>query len=326
MVEKGKTEAGEVTLEHLIPLPVNMLRELDFTEIAIYLVHRGRPVLYKNKGVPVSEEFILELYDRLQNFYIARSDSSLLLGEIEKKLKESFSKEPSVENMREIFTQMSKVVDVMLALPTQENLGIMERFSLDLSNYVENNPSAAYLVAFTVNKDFTTTLHITNVGALVSGFAYHLGFRGDRYNDMVAAAFLHDVGKVKVPDNILKKPGKLSMREFELMKLHTLWGAKVLEENELSKYSHVAKYHHECIDGSGYPEGLAGTKIPIEAQIVQICDVYEALTGVRPYRDPLSPFDALAVMRDEFVLKGKMDKSLYKEFLTFLYKNRYDVV
>ncbi len=326
MVERERAGSGEITLEMLVPLPVEMLKELDFTEIAIYLVHRGRPVLYKNKGVPVSEDFIIELYDRLQNFYIAREDSFLLLGEIEKNLKESFSKDPSPENMKRIFTQMSKVVDVVLALPTKENLGVMEQFSLDLSDYMEKNPSAAYLVAFTVNKDFTTTLHITNVGALVSGFAYHLGFREESYRDIVTAAFLHDVGKVKIPDNILKKPGKLSLREFELMKLHTLWGAKVLEENGLSRYSHVAKYHHERIDGSGYPEGLAGGKIPIEAQIVQVCDVYEALTGVRPYRDPLSPFDALAVMRDEFVLKGKMDKSLYKEFLTFLYKNRYDVV
>lgn len=177
-------------------------------------------------------------------------------------------------------------------------------------------------MAFTLKKDFSTALHTSNVGALVSGFALHQGFQGDEYKRLVIAAFMHDIGKVKVSDSILKKPGKLTDEEFEIMKKHPVWGAQMLKQYDMDQYVTVALCHHEYIDGSGYPAGLKGDKIPDEAKLVQICDIYEALTGIRPYRNSMEPFDALTLLRDQFLKKGKIEKDLYVDFLTFLYKNR----
>ena len=316
------TTAVDVSM--LVPLPVDMLKQIDFTEIAIYLVHGNRPVLYKNRGVPLTDEFLTDLYERLQSFYILRSDTKIVVSEIGKRLQEAFSKPAYLSNVKEIFDQITNLVDMVLTTPSKENLNFVRQFTSDLAEYVEENSNAAYLVAFTVKKDFVTAVHMSNVGALVSGFAYHLGLRGGEYKRLVVAAFLHDMGKTRVPEDILKKPGKLSLREFEVMKKHTVWGAKLLRENGMDEYADVAMYHHEYLDGSGYPEGLKGEKIPFEARIVQICDVYEALTGIRPYRDSMIPFDALRLLRDEFVLKGKIGKDLYSDFLIFLYRNRYD--
>ncbi len=308
----------------LMPLPKEMLKEMDFSEVAIYLIHRGRPVLYKNKGVPLSFDTISDIYDRLDNFYILRSDAKFVVEEIGKKLREAFSKPADLSNMEVVFEQLSHLVDMVLASPTKEQMDFVKGMYYMFADYMESEPQAAYLVAFTIKKDFTTTLHVTNVSVLVAGFAYHLGYRGDRYKDICVSAFFHDIGKVKVPDDILKKPGKLTMREFEIIKRHTVWGAKILKENGFDKHVPVAMYHHEYLDGSGYPEGLTGSRIPEDARLVQICDIYEALTGIRPYRDPLAPYDALSLLRDNFVLKGKVGKDLYSEFLVFLYRNRYD--
>lgn len=109
------------------------------------------------------------------------------------------------------------------------------------------------------------------------------------------ASSLHDIGKIAIPDSILLKPGKLTKEEFEIMKTHTIEGAKMIENidnawDELyDKISYnITRYHHEKYDGKGYPDGLVGDNIPIEAQIVSIADVYDALINERCYKDAFS--------------------------------------
>ena len=121
------------------------------------------------------------------------------------------------------------------------------------------------------------------------------------------ACLLHDIGKVGVPDSILLKPGKLTREEFEIMKQHTTIGAKTLEEayprlhdNSILKMAiDIALYHHERWDGKGYPKGLKGNEIPLAAQIVAICDVYDAIRSVRTYKPAYSHEESLAEIRRE---------------------------
>ncbi len=115
---------------------------------------------------------------------------------------------------------------------------------------------------------------------------------------------LHDIGKLAIPKDILNKPGALDEREWEIMKTHTLRGAEivgqfpVLQENpEWSKIiSDICKYHHERIDGKGYPDGLKGDEIPLHAQVVGVADVYDALTSERPYKYACSHETALRMI------------------------------
>lgn len=135
------------------------------------------------------------------------------------------------------------------------------------------------------------------------------------------ASALHDVGKVGIPDSILLKPGKLTAPEFEVMKSHTVLGGEVLEGlmKDFGEYdmivmgAQVARYHHEWWDGNGYPAGLGGRDIPLAARIVAICDVYDALTSRRVYKDAWSQDDTMKVLSDG---SGKQfDPDLVKIFL-----------
>lgn len=115
-----------------------------------------------------------------------------------------------------------------------------------------------------------------------------------RINIIVAASALHDVGKISIKDSILLKPGRLSADEFEYMKSHTVRGCDILDQidgawdREYARVSYViCRYHHERYDGKGYPDGLSGEDIPIEAQLVSIADVYDALVSDRVYKEAI---------------------------------------
>jgi putative two-component system response regulator len=122
--------------------------------------------------------------------------------------------------------------------------------------------------------------------------------------------FLHDIGKVAVPDAILFKPGRLDEHEWTLMRAHTVKGEEICQPmKSLSSVLPVIRSHHERWDGSGYPDGLRGEQIPLVARILQVADIYDALTTVRPYKSAFSPAEALGMLDDE-VARGWRDAEL----------------
>ncbi len=131
--------------------------------------------------------------------------------------------------------------------------------------------------------------HIRRIGRMSRAMALRLGMPGAHADMLGEAAILHDIGKLAIPDAILKKPGPLTSEEFEVMKTHPVLGAQILKQstNPMLRLAHeVALHHHEHWDGSGYPHGLRGQECTMEARIVGIVDVYDALTGKRVYKEP----------------------------------------
>jgi putative two-component system response regulator len=137
-------------------------------------------------------------------------------------------------------------------------------------------------------KDNETGLHVIRMSRASQIIALAAGFTPDWAETLLNAAPMHDVGKIGIPDAILQKPGKLDAAQWEVMKQHTVIGAEIIGEDgsELLRMARaIALCHHEKWDGSGYPQGLAGTDIPVEARIVAIADVFDALTSERPYKE-----------------------------------------
>jgi len=133
--------------------------------------------------------------------------------------------------------------------------------------------------------DEDTGNHILRVGEYCAALAEKLGYDDKFIREIKLHAMMHDVGKISVPPSILKKPGKLTDEEFEEMKNHTLYGAKILGDHPMLKMSKViALTHHEKIDGSGYPYGLSGDQIPLEGRIMPVADIYDALRNARVYK------------------------------------------
>jgi len=134
-------------------------------------------------------------------------------------------------------------------------------------------------------KDTDTGDHVVRVQLLAEELARSTGVDAERAADIGWSAMLHDVGKLHVPDRILLKPGPLSADEWAIMRRHPVWGAEILAQGEGFEVARrIARWHHENIDGSGYPDGLLGDRIPLEARIVRIADAFDAMTHRRPYQ------------------------------------------
>lgn len=164
--------------------------------------------------------------------------------------------------------------------------------------------------AFGHFRDRETGAHLDRMAHYARLIAQALARNGTVNDEFVEFVFifapLHDIGKIAVADQILLKPGRLSPAEFEMMKRHVSEGVKMVETivasfgidaaHHVDILRNIVRYHHEWYDGSGYLAGLAGEAIPIEARIVSVADVFDALTTRRPYKDPLSNSDACAFL------------------------------
>jgi HD-GYP domain-containing protein (c-di-GMP phosphodiesterase class II) len=132
-------------------------------------------------------------------------------------------------------------------------------------------------------------------------------------NSLIKGAFLHDVGKIAISDNILLKPGKLTFDEFEIMKTHVLHGSEIIRSYEwLSDAVDVVLHHHEKFDGCGYPHGLRGDQIPLNARIFALADVFDALTSRRPYKEPVPVGVSLECMAED--AGSHFDPELFRIF------------
>ena len=147
--------------------------------------------------------------------------------------------------------------------------------------------------------------------------AEKLNFSKEEVEHIRFATPMHDVGKIGIPDRIILKNGRLTRKEFEIVKKHTIIGAEILQNSKaliLKLARDIALYHHEKWDGTGYPEGLKGEAIPVHARIVALCDIFDALTSKRPYKSSY-PVDVSC----EIIKKGKgthFDPALTDIFLS----------
>ena len=144
--------------------------------------------------------------------------------------------------------------------------------------------------------DAYTGMHTRDVVELATAVADHLHLDGDRRRNVEFGALLHDVGKVAIPKAIINKPGPLDAAEWAVMRTHTIEGQRMLDRvgGFMRDVGEIVRSSHERYDGDGYPDGLSGHDIPLEARIIAACDAYDAMTTTRPYRRAMEPAAAAA--------------------------------
>jgi HD-GYP domain-containing protein (c-di-GMP phosphodiesterase class II) len=206
----------------------------------------------------------------------------------------------------------------------RENLLTNEQLELEVqrrtTDIVEREEQIALcLLAAAGYRDQETGAHIRRIGMYAAVVAENIGWSADDVHRIRIAAPMHDIGKIGIPDSVLLKPGALTESEFDVMKKHPTIGAKMLANTGIpmmNMASDIANCHHERWDGSGYPNGLKATDIPVSARITAIVDIYDALVHERVYKPAFTEERALEIMGD---LSGKhIDPNLYKTFLSLL--------
>ena len=166
-------------------------------------------------------------------------------------------------------------------------------------------------------KDEYTQGHSERVAEVSVNIAKYLSLSEREVHDIWLAGLLHDIGKIGIRESVLNKPGKLDAVEWELVRRHPVVAERILcPIDELSEVIRIVRHHHERYDGTGYPDGLKGGRIPLGARILAVADAYDALTSRRPYRDALSQEEALGVIEE--AAGSQFDPVIVRAFLTSL--------
>ena len=194
------------------------------------------------------------------------------------------------------------------------------RSLMRLKRFTDELDSAESIIlslALTVEaRDRYTGGHCERMAAYAAALGIHLGLTTDEVGALRRGGYLHDIGKVAIPDAVLQKAGPLTADEFEIVKQHTTIGDRLCGNlRALRMVRPIVRCHHERADGSGYPDGLGGEDIPLLAQIMSVVDVYDALTTDRPYRPAMSAADACAELEHE-ADRGWRRADLVREFTT----------
>lgn len=163
--------------------------------------------------------------------------------------------------------------------------------------------------------DVFTRKHSENVANITCRLCEYLHLRKSFTVYCTTCAFLHDIGKAFIPPAVLQKPGKLTDEEYEVMKTHTMIGYKMcMEDLKLRPYAIGPKCHHEALNGSGYPDGLKGNQIPLEAQIIKVADEYDAIVSKRQYKSHIGITDTLKILIEN-AQQGKNNRRIVKALI-----------
>ncbi len=205
----------------------------------------------------------------------------------------------------------------LLEAPSTENIRIVKKGIREVVNLIfSDNDTTHHLLRIT-SHDFYTYTHSVTVGVLGIAMAKTLFSKSDGHdmNELGAGFFLHDLGKVYIDQTILNKPGRLTDEEMKDVRRHPALGFKLLNETRqlTEECKQIVLYHHEREDGSGYPKGLKGGELHIYGRICTIADVYDALTSDRPYRERMTPYSALELMRKEMI--NYFQRDLFEKFV-----------
>ncbi|WP_235896674.1 HD-GYP domain-containing protein [Oceanidesulfovibrio marinus] len=310
--------------QKLIPISPMMIFPSTMGQFSVYLRQDDKYVLYSGKNerfterhrealhdIGVSQVFILpqhkELYDRYVEENLGRilNDEDLPLRE-----RAGVLYNASVELMRDTFETS---LPMPLGHKQFERLTELVRYSASFLTMER----ALKAVAGFISHDYKTFTHSVQVFVYVLSILSTYDLDKETLVQSGLGAILHDLGKARIPKYILYKPGSLTDEEREQVNAHPVLGVSMCAQLPLSSHAtNTILFHHERMDGKGYPTKLKGEDIPLCVRVASVCDVYDMLITNKPYAQALRPYEALKMMRDG--MKGAFDLDVYKRLITVL--------
>lgn len=237
---------------------------------------------------------------------------------VPKSLAKPANRQQAQNNAKLLLTEAKGLIRKVLSETFEGKAIEVEPFATLADNMIESvmgHSDALKCVSALRSKDAYLLEHSVNVAVLLVTFGRYLNFDRAMLKLLAIGGILHDIGKVKVDDAVLNKPGKLTPEEFEHMKLHQVYAMPIMAEadgiDQISK--DVCLMHHEKLDGNGYPRGLKGNEIPLHGRMSCIVDIYDALTATRCYKEAMSPAAAFKILLS--LTPFHLDESLVYEFI-----------
>ncbi|MEX2093381.1 MAG: HD domain-containing phosphohydrolase [Pirellulales bacterium] len=289
-------------LRGFLPVHVDMLRRVRQAPVDIYIQHerKSTPTLHCRAGLSLENQQLLGLADAgIRDVYVRSGEfqdfGAHLLESIEALTEEEAV--PAADRFAAL--QLAVAVEIehtILLIDCSKFVSLSEKVGRDIALFVAGNnvlPRDLYRIA---RHDFNTFTHVTNVASYCVVLAERLGISDSQELEQIATAgMLHDIGKRFIPASILSKPGRLDPSERDVVESHPTRGYEELcERADMTDGQLMMVYqHHERIDGNGYPVGIMGPDIHAWAKMLAVVDVFDAMTGKRPYRCPASAQDAL---------------------------------
>lgn len=267
----------------------------EFSEKALFLSH----------NIPVDLP-AKEAIDHHRSLYIRQCDLPLYNRFVDNIVQSVARNEqiPIVKKAAVIYRQASVILDEMFENPEElENVPKSKNVVNTFVNTIFSDTHAIESLIKITAYDYYTHTHSINVCVYSLSLGSYLELESITLQELGMSALLHDLGKSRVNPNITNKKGKLNDREFEEMKHHPLYGyaiAKKLGINDRRILDGI-RHHHEKLDGSGYPDGLTGSSITLFARIIAVCDVFDALSTKRSYKERMSSYDTLQLMKESML-------------------------
>lgn len=306
------------TLQKGESYPYNIYRQIDEKIFSL--------LLKKDEIFSISPQCFL-VDENISNLYIKSSDKPKYQGYIQKHISDILENntiplDAKASLIKEIATVT--MYDLFQSDVNSENLLKINTLVNNSIKLILTDKNAMYSMLKVTSFDYYTYTHCIDVATYALGFGCYLQLELDELNTLGKAAMLHDLGKKNIPYEIITKNGKLSIDEYELIKEHPLHSVKILkqtgETNE--KLLTLIAQHHEKCDGTGYPYQLKEDEIDTLSKIIAVCDVFNALTTQRTYKDRMSSYDAFKIMCND--MNQHLCKKTLKNFINFMGCKEYE--
>lgn len=304
------------------PVPARVLTDIDTLPCDLYIWRGPRPILYAMRGGDLKR--VIARAQRGMSFLVREIDSDLLHGALAASLPRVLAnaRVSPIERSKTAYSIAAKVLApvFMRERPLDHDGLVLTHNAIDsITMAMLADEDLVWAMVATMQKHTATHTHAINsavYGIVLARFAKVGG--PQEIQDVARGSLLHDIGKNRVPKVILDKPGPLDASEWQIMRGHSRSGHDMVVRalGYAPSYAHIIAEHHERCDGSGYPANRGSAQIALDTQVVAIVDAFDALTCKRPYKNAVSAFEALHLMR--VAMRGQFNDDLLREFIKLL--------